>query len=160
MSYPGHSLGVESYPSTEKQLMYSTAPADWASTLLVDTGPKIEYLSMAQKTRVPAQNESCQRLQKWYLMPPCLTVSIIWLRSRVKWSNPGKGEVPSLTPQCCSYWKGTLWVALNYSCRRTLLEKQGQTHKRCILMDPHTWPCKSRTTSTNIHSAAMWGYGM
>ena len=30
----------------------------------------------------------------------------------------------------------------------------------CALMDPHTWPCKSRTTSTNIHSAAMWGYGM
>ena len=28
------------------------------------------------------------------------------------------------------------------------------------LMDPHTWPCKSRTSSTNIHSAAMWGYGM
>ena len=28
---------------------------------------------------------------------------------------------------------------------------------RCTLMDPHTWPCKSRTTSTNIHSAAMWG---
>ena len=27
-------------------------------------------------------------------------------------------------------------------------------------MDPHIWPCKSRTTSTNIHSAAMWGYGM
>ena len=41
-----------------------------------------------------------------------------------------------------------------------LLEKQGWTHKRCTLMDPHTWPCKSRTTSTNIHSAAMWGYGM
>ena len=40
------------------------------------------------------------------------------------------------------------------------LEKQGRTHKRCTLMDPHTWPCKSRTTSTNIHSAAMWGYGM
>ena len=27
-------------------------------------------------------------------------------------------------------------------------------------MDPHTWPCKSRTTSTNIHSATMWGYGI
>ena len=26
---------------------------------------------------------------------------------------------------------------------------------RCTLMDPHTWPCKSRTTSTNIHSATM-----
>ena len=41
-----------------------------------------------------------------------------------------------------------------------LLEKQGRTHKRCTLMNPHTWPCKSRTTRTNIHSAAMWGYGM
>ena len=30
----------------------------------------------------------------------------------------------------------------------------------CTLMDPHTWPCKSRTTSTNIHSATMWRYGM
>ena len=27
-------------------------------------------------------------------------------------------------------------------------------------MDPHTWPCKSRTTSTNILSATMWGYRM
>ena len=39
--------------------------------------------------------------------------------------------------------------------RGILLEKQGRTHKRCTLMDPHTWPCKSRTTSTNIHSATM-----
>ena len=29
VSYPGHSLG-ESYPSAEVQLVYSTAPADWA----------------------------------------------------------------------------------------------------------------------------------
>ena len=29
-----------------------------------------------------------------------------------------------------------------------------------LLWTPHTWPCKSRTTSTNIHSAAMWGHGM
>ena len=47
----------------------------------------------------------------------------------------------------------------NQTCR-TLLEKQGRTHKWYTLMDPHTWPCKSRTTSTNIHSATMWGYGM
>ena len=25
---------------------------------------------------------------------------------------------------------------------------------------PPTWPCKSRTTSRNIHSATMWGYRM
>ena len=42
----------------------------------------------------------------------------------------------------------------------TLLEEQGRTHKGCTLMDPHTWPCKSRTTSTNIHSSTMWGYRM
>ena len=30
----------------------------------------------------------------------------------------------------------------------------------CTPMDPHIWLGKSKTTSTNIHSAAMWGYGM
>ena len=29
VSYPGHTLG-KSYPSAEKQLVYSTAPANWA----------------------------------------------------------------------------------------------------------------------------------
>ena len=43
---------------------------------------------------------------------------------------------------------------------RTLLEKQGRAHKWCIPMDPHIWPSKSRTTSSIIYSAAMWGYGM
>ena len=59
------------------------------------------------------------------------------------------------------------WLA-NLSCSLLLnkkfdphwvpLEKQRWTHKRCTLMDPHTRPRKSRTTSTNVHSAAMWGY--
>ena len=39
-------------------------------------------------------------------------------------------------------------------------EKKGRAHKWCTPMDPHIWPGKSRTTSLNIHSAAMWGYGM
>ena len=34
------------------------------------------------------------KTQKWYLMPPCLTLSIIRLGSRVKWSNPEKGVAP------------------------------------------------------------------
>ncbi len=29
-------------------------------------------------------------------------------------------------------------------------------HKWCTPMDPHKWPSKSRTTSSNIHTAAMW----
>ena len=36
MSYPGHSLGGRSYPSAEKQSVYSTAPADWASQKLMN----------------------------------------------------------------------------------------------------------------------------
>ena len=44
--------------------------------------------------------------------------------------------------------------------RRTLLKKQGRTHQWCTPMDPRIWPSKSRTTSSNIHTAAMWGYGM
>ena len=36
------------------------------------------------------------------LMPPCLTLSIIRYRSRVKWNNPENGVAPSLTPWCSS----------------------------------------------------------
>ena len=50
-------------------------------------------------------------------MPPCLKLSIIRYLSRVKWSNPGKGVVPSATPRCSSYWKGSFLVALDYGHR-------------------------------------------
>ena len=40
--------------------------------------------------------ESYQNLQKWYLIPPGLTLSIIRYISRVKWRNPGKGVHPPL----------------------------------------------------------------
>ena len=51
--------------------------------------------------------------KKWYLMPPCLTLSIIRYVSRIKWSNLRKGVAPSPTLWCCSYWRGSLWVTLN-----------------------------------------------
>ena len=54
-------------------------------------------------------------------MLPWLTLSIIRYASRVKWSNPGNGVVPSPTSQCSSYWKGSLWVTLNYGCKLYLL---------------------------------------
>ena len=44
--------------------------------------------------------------------------------------------------------------------RETLLEKQGRAHKWCTPMDPQIWPCKSRTTSSNLHTATMWGHRM
>ena len=58
---------------------------------------------------------------------PCLTLSIIRYVSRVKWSYPGEGVVPSPTPQCSSYWKGSLWFALNYNCQLYLLYTTAQT---------------------------------
>ena len=71
-------------------------------------------LPMAWETSVQSQIKSFQRLKKWYLMLPCLTLSIIRYESRVKWSNPGNGIVLSPTPWCSSYWKGNLQVALDY----------------------------------------------
>ena len=70
---------------------------------------------------VQSQVESYQRLKKWYLTPPCLTLSIIRYVTRVKWSNPGEGVAPSPTPRCSSYWKGSLRVALDYSRQLYLL---------------------------------------
>ena len=54
------------------------------------------------------------------MIPPCLTLSNIRYISRVKWSNPGKGVVPSPTPQCSSCWKGSLLVAIDYGCQLLL----------------------------------------
>ena len=52
---------------------------------------------------------------KWYLMPLWFTLSIIRYGSRVKWSNPVKGRASSPTPLCCSEWKGSFNVSLDYS---------------------------------------------
>ena len=61
------------------------------------------------------------KTQKWYLIPSCLTLSIIRCRSRLKWSNTGKGVAPSPTSWCSSNWKGSLWVTLDYSRQLYLL---------------------------------------
>ena len=76
---------------------------------------------MVRETWVQTQVMSYQRLEKWYLIPLCLTLSNIRYVSRVKWSNPGKGVAPSPTHLCSSYWKGSLWVTLDYGCELNLL---------------------------------------
>ena len=43
------------------------------------------------------------------------------VRIKVKWSNPGKGVAPSLTPWCRSYQKVSLWVTLDYGHQQLLL---------------------------------------
>ena len=82
----------------------STSPlAKWVECSL--TGPE---------TGVQSLVESYQRLKKWYLIPPYLTLGIIRYISRVNWSNPRKKVVLSPPPQCSSNWKESLWIALNY----------------------------------------------
>ena len=70
---------------------------------------------MVRETCVQSQVASYQRLQKWYLIPPCLTLSNIRYVWRVKLSNTWKGVAPSPTPWWISNWKGGLLVALDYS---------------------------------------------
>ena len=66
-------------------------------------------------TNCPGDRGSIPKLKKWYLMPLCLTLSIIRYRSRVKWSNHRKEPSPTLW--CSSYSKGSLWFGLNYGCQ-------------------------------------------
>ena len=84
------------------------------STALKSLAYRVECLPMAQETGVQSQVESYQRLKKWYLILPRLTLTIIRYVSRVKWINLWKEVVPSLTPRCSSYWKRSLWVTLDY----------------------------------------------
>ena len=82
----------------------------WLLYVLHNNNTLVKWLEcspMARETWVQSQVESYQRLKKWYLMPPCLTLSVIRYGSRVKWSNPGKEVAPS-------YRKGSLWVTLDY----------------------------------------------
>ena len=66
----------------------------------------LECLPRTRETWVHSHVESYQRLKKWYLMPLCLTLSIIRHGSRIKWGNPGKGAAPSPTPSVVAIEKG------------------------------------------------------
>ena len=72
----------------------------------------VEFLTMVRETGVQSKVESYQRLKKWYLILLCLALSTIKWGSRVKWINPGSGVMPSPTPRCSSYWKGSVRVTL------------------------------------------------
>ena len=94
----------------------------------------VECSPMVRETRVQSQVKSYQRLKKWYLIPPCLPLSIIRYVSRVKWSHPGKGVVPSPSPWCSSYWKGSLRVALDYSRQLYLTYMVSSTYFNLIIV--------------------------
>ena len=62
----------------------------------LNTGSLVKWVEcslMVRETWVQSLVTSYQRLQKWYLIPACLTLNIRYV-SRVKWSNSGKGVAP------------------------------------------------------------------
>ena len=75
------------------------------------------YSAMVWETGIQSQVETYQRHKKWYLMPPCLTLSIVRYGSRIKWSNPRNGVAPFPSPWCSSHCKGSLPVTLDYGCQ-------------------------------------------
>ena len=56
----------------------------------------VECSPMAGETGIQSEVDSYQRLKKWYLIPSCLTFSIIRYVTRVKWSHLGEGVAPPL----------------------------------------------------------------
>ena len=68
---------------------------------------------MTQVTGVQSQGVLYERL-KMVLDTSLLTTQYYKVLSRVKWSNPVKSGATSSTPECRIYWKGSLWVSLDY----------------------------------------------
>ena len=75
--------------------------------------------SDCQRPRRPGFNPRLDHTDysKNYLIHPCSTLSTITYGSRVKWSYPGKKEVPFPTTWYSSILKLRFWVLLDYGCQ-------------------------------------------
>ena len=105
-----------------KSFIPSNYGLNYTITVLTGSLAKwVECSPIVLETWVHSQVASYQRLLKWYLIPLCLTFSMIRYVSRVKWNNSGKRVALSSTPRCSSYWKGSLQVALAYGRQLYLL---------------------------------------
>ena len=89
------------------------------------------------------------------MIPPWLTLSNIRYVSRVKWSNSGKGVAPSPTSPYCSYWKGSLLVALDY-CRQLYFYLQIWKYITNILQLHKSYLTKTTKYLANI--GTYWKY--
>ena len=73
------------------------------------------------------------------------------------WTSP-RGNTPQSSSCTATYLPSRKLSKLDNQTCRTLLEMQGRAHKWCTPIDLLTWPRKSRVTSSNIHTADLWGY--
>ena len=102
----------------------------------------VECSPIVRETGVQFQVESYQRLLKWYLILPCLTLSNLRYVSSVKRNNPEKRVVPSPTPRCSSDWKVSLLIAPTTVANFT------------YLLHVKTVPCQ--TIQFSVYIFSMW----
>ena len=74
------------------------------------------------------------KIQKKVLDAVLLSTQHYKVRIKVKWINLWNGVAPSPTPWCCSYWKGSLRVTLDYSRQLYLSGKR-------VALFPTPWCC-------------------
>ena len=151
-----------SVPSTEKDI----------DTLLIRTWTAIDKLSIIWKSDLTdkLKRSSFQAAVVSILLYGCTAWALTKRMEkrldgnytkmlRAIWTSPGGNT--SQSPNCTAIY----FILRNYQSEsnqacRTLLEKQGRAHIRCSSMDPIIWPNKNRTTCSNLHTAALWWYGM
>ena len=78
--------------------------AHWHSGIVFTNGP-------GDRGSIPG--EVIPKTQKMVLDAFLLNTQHFTVLVKGKRSNPQKGIAPSPTPQCCRYWKGSLWVSLD-----------------------------------------------
>ena len=69
---------------------------------------------MLRETGVQSQVTSYQKLQKILFDASLFNIQQYKVQIKGKWSNLGKEVAPFLTPQCSTYWKASLRVAVDY----------------------------------------------
>ena len=98
-----------------KQILEASSIVSWSVKLISPCKRGFENcLYVCSLCQTDTRRSSIFSYKKWYLMPLCLTFTIISYGSRVKWSSPRKGVAPSPTPWCNRYQKERLRVILDY----------------------------------------------
>ena len=98
---------------------------------------QLECLPIALETGVQSKVKSSQRLKKWYMIPPYLSLRIIRYRSRVKLSNQEKGVVP-FSIEKGAFGSPTLLFKYLYKCKFLFSVRYIQVHD-WIFFSPISW---------------------
>ena len=81
----------------------------WNRTVYVPINIIVRVFTNGPGDRVSIPGQVISKTQKMVLDASLLNTQVLRYGSRVKWSNPGKGEVPSSSPR----WKGNLRSAFD-----------------------------------------------